>query len=471
VVSEDQKTSILQIPNAKAWIFHAYAFGTVSFADQAASLSNTVPPSLELFPTIQNREARSGLNKKGTRGNISLNALVLNSAASLHLFANAAMLQNIHPSNKPTPIHCGGKSWLNNQIGDLCDDLKSFPFPQEELHLHEDGVADLVSLALLSKSHRIYLNTRVDNVFYVYKDNGEYIRFQLESNGLYCLHVDDGSSPTTLLTTVEEEKKLFSALDVKRATLARYIQDCLCFPSDEDFANGLETGGINECGVSRRNIYIAKAIFGPDKHSVQGKTVQRTNKMPREDQIFGVPPSILKHYSKVTVGITVMHVNGVGFLINTSKHIRFIQCICIRNKSDDMYIAEIKKMDNVYKLRGFKITTMYADRAFEHCKDTLAKTGIDLILCDRNAHVGSIERCIRFTKERIRGVRLMMPLTKVPEQFLMEVVYTVVQLMNAINRKGGVHPTMSPRQIVTGKKLPILPFMPGAYIYGVPGGS
>ena len=65
----------------------------------------------------------------------------------------------------------------------------------------------------------------------------------------------------------------------------------------------------------------------------------------------------------------------------------------------------------------------------------------------------------------------MMPFTKVPKRLLMEVVYTVVQLMNAVNRKGGVHPTMSPRQIITGKKLLIPPYMPGAYVYGVPGGS
>jgi hypothetical protein len=267
------------------------------------------------------------------------------------------------------------------------------------LHLHKDSVANLLLLALLSKSHRVTLDTKVDNAFYVYKDNGEYIRFKLESNGLYCLHVDDGTSPATLLTTVDEEKKLFPALDVKRATLARYVQNYLCLPSDEDFANGIETGGIMECGVSRWNIGIAKAIFGPNKHSIQGKTVQRTNNMPREDQIIGVSPSIIEHYSEVTVGIDVIHVNGVAFLINISKHIKFIQCICIRNKSDNMFVVAIRKMDNVYKLRGFKIKTLYADRAFEHCKNELAEMKIDAILCDKNAHVHFTERCIRFTKE------------------------------------------------------------------------
>ena len=217
-------------------------------------------PNLQLFPTIGRKKARSGLSNKLSRGNISMNALVLDSGASLHLMVNKDMLQNVRTDPNPTNIHCGGKSWSNNQVGQLCDELKVLPLPQDDLHLHTDGVANLLSLALLSESHRIFLDTRIDNAFYVYKDNGEYIRFQKEPNGLYCLHVDDGTSPAMLLTTVEKEKKLFSTLDVKRATLARYIQDCLCLPSDEDFANGLETGGIKECGVSRRNINIAKAI-------------------------------------------------------------------------------------------------------------------------------------------------------------------------------------------------------------------
>jgi hypothetical protein len=82
----------------------------------------------------------------------------------------------------------------------------SLPLPQDNLHLHKDGVANLLSLALLSESHRVFLDTRIDNAFYVYKDNGEYIQFKKEPNGLYCLHVDDGTSPVTLLTTVDKEK-------------------------------------------------------------------------------------------------------------------------------------------------------------------------------------------------------------------------------------------------------------------------
>jgi hypothetical protein len=128
-------------------------------------------------------------------------------------------------------------------------------------------------------------------------------------------------------------------------------------------------------------------------------------------------------------------------------------------------------MDNIYKLRGFKITFIYADRAFKHCLDALAKLEIDLTCCDKNAHVHFIERCIRFVKEQIRGVQSMLPFTKIPRRLSMEIIYAIVPLMNAVTRKGGVHPTMSPREIVTGKKLVIPPFVPGTFVYRVPGGS
>jgi hypothetical protein len=93
MTGEDKKPSILKIPDATAWIFHTYAFGCVSFEDNAIPQDNMLP-NLQFFPTIRPREARSG-SKKISRGNISLNALVLDSGASLYLFANEEMLQNV----------------------------------------------------------------------------------------------------------------------------------------------------------------------------------------------------------------------------------------------------------------------------------------------------------------------------------------------------------------------------------------
>ena len=149
-------------------------------------------------------------------------------------------------------------------VGELCDELKNLQLSQGPIYINKDGIGNLLLLGQLAKHYCITLDTNIENTSYVYTDNESYIKFKCKDDGLYCLDVDDGSGHTNLMTTVKDQKDLFSELDVKRATLARHIQECLCLLSDKDFSNGLETGGIEECGVDCRHIklqtkYMAQA--------------------------------------------------------------------------------------------------------------------------------------------------------------------------------------------------------------------
>ena len=49
------------------------------------------------------------------------------------------------------------------------------------------------------------MDTSVTNAFYVFKDDGTYIKFECKQNGLYCLDVNDRSDLTNLLTTVDDQ--------------------------------------------------------------------------------------------------------------------------------------------------------------------------------------------------------------------------------------------------------------------------
>ena len=106
------------------------------------------------------------------------------------------------------------------------------------------------------------------------------------------LNVDDVSDPIHLLT-VQDQTKQFLEMDLKKATLARYIQEFLCLPFDTNLVNGLDSGGIKECGIDRRHVKIANEIYGPNKHALQDKTVQRTINMPRDSSYIVINPSIL----------------------------------------------------------------------------------------------------------------------------------------------------------------------------------
>lgn len=52
-----------------------------------------------------------------------------------------------------------------------------------------------------------------------------------------------------------------------------------------------------------------------------------------------------------------------------------------------------------------------------------------------------------------------------------ELIIFTIKMINSIKRKEGVHPVMSPRQIVTGRKLVLPPYPLGAVVYAVKGDS
>ena len=142
---------------------------------------------------------------------------------------------------------------------------------------------------------------------------------------MYCIDLDGNGGYTNFLTTVSEQKEHFSDVNNKKAALARYIQECLCLPSDDDLADSIDKGGVQECGIDRRHIKIANIIFGPAKAAVEGKTVQRKNKMPRDSSmILSIPPSIIDRYGNMAFGIDVLHINKHPYIIAISKHIKHI---------------------------------------------------------------------------------------------------------------------------------------------------
>jgi hypothetical protein len=143
----------------------------------------------------------------------------------------------------------------------------------------------------------------------------------------------------------------------------------------------------------------------------------------------------------------VMRVNGVSFLMSFSKHIGLIQSYCIRRNNKQKYLDDILAMIRMYRIRHpLRVVQIEADGAFESIRQELQDEPyqVALITCDADRHVETIERQIRFVKERIRSVKMMLPYKKLPVRFLIELVSRVTMLMNSIPKKGGIHRIISP---------------------------
>ena len=158
----------------------------------------------------------------------------------------------------------------------------------------------------------------------------------------------------------------------------------------------------------------------------------------------------------------MLHINKRPYIIAISKHIKYIQCIGTENKNVTTFLSTIKKFKVDYMIRGFVVKVIHAHQAFESYKTELNEQGITLYCYNTNSHVPFIEQAISFVKERVRCVRLMLPkkIKRISARLMRELVASTVKMINSIRRKGRVHPVMSPRLIVIGRKMVLPPYPP-----------
>jgi hypothetical protein len=304
---------------------------------------SNLTPALELSATIQTQEPRSEGENVGPRTTIALN-----SGSSIHIFKDSFLLTDIHADDTRSIGVCttDSKFWLNN-IGRLCNDLNTLPLPSEGYYFYPKGVANILSLAMIADSKRVVMDTAIDDAIYVLNQNGTYGRFSRTPNGMYCININvDGDDHVAMAhQTIKGESAHFSAIDCRRASKVRDLQEILACPCDNDLANAIENNVIDNNPFTRRDVPIAKKIFGRDVPAMKGKTVKRKSKMPREDNISSIPPNIIKEYSNVHLSINVMHVNGIRFLISHSNHIGLLQTYCVRKNNRETILSCILQND------------------------------------------------------------------------------------------------------------------------------
>jgi hypothetical protein len=300
-------------------------------------------PALELSTTIQTLETRSEGENVGPRATIALD-----SGSSIHIFKDAFLLTDIISDNKQSiGVHTTDSNFRVSDTGRLCDDLDALPLPSEGYYYYPKGVANILSLALIADTKRVVMDSAtIDNAIYVFNEDGSYVRFSKTHNGMYCIDIttDEGNHVVLAHQTVKWESAHFSAIDCRRAAKVRDLQEALACPNDFDLANAIEHNVIGNNPFTRRDVRIAKKIFGPDVPAMKGKTVKRKSKMSREDAISDRPPSIIKEYSEVHLSIDIMHVNGIKFLLSYSKHIGLLQSYCVRKNNRTSILECILKM-------------------------------------------------------------------------------------------------------------------------------
>ena len=190
---------------------------------------------------------------------------MLDSQSTIDVFSNSGLLTKIHKTNNTLRIRCDVGMKITNFRGHLSGYIWVWYYPE--------GIVNILSLSRVRKRFRVTFDSAMDKCFHVHKA-GKVLRFQEASRRLYYFDIADRDEEgTMLITTVDNNKCNFSALDLTQAKRARALQRCIGRPMTCDFIRYIASNMIPNCPVTIKDIKNAELIWGPDLGCVKGETV------------------------------------------------------------------------------------------------------------------------------------------------------------------------------------------------------
>ena len=302
--------------------------------------------------------------------------LVGDSGAGCSIIFNKKLLTNIRqaPNNGSMRLYCNSGMTTTTKIGDMAG--------YGSVWYNPNGIANILSLGeAKSRGYRITMDTSIDDAIFIHKKDGTHRRFGVMASGIYCCDLKQQQS-SAVHVSVTEQAQQYSATDVDRAKKARKLQEVMGFISERDLLQVIDNNLIRDSKVRRRDVITAQDIYGPNTNILKGKATRATPAQVREDDYIDVPRSIMDRYSKnVTLFADVMHVNGQPYFIAISKHIKHISVIPTANMKKTTMLKSIDRVIKAYYGRGFIVTRMHMDNAFEPLIDDMHERKVTLNNC------------------------------------------------------------------------------------------
>ena len=202
--------------------------------------------------------------------------VILDSAASVNVFYNKDLIEDIWYTANPKEVTTGGYAKLfYEQMGKLTSILKHLPLPAENYYYHKNAVVNLISLGKVYKEFRVVFDLDIHDAFYIFNDDGTYVVFKKTRTNLYCLSVfDNGNQNCDVVTTTAGIDIDCSSLDQKRTETVLSLQRRIGFPDSDDLAYAIKYNLVGGYQFSRRDIQIANEIHGENTIELRDESIR-----------------------------------------------------------------------------------------------------------------------------------------------------------------------------------------------------
>jgi hypothetical protein len=240
-------------------------------------------------------------------GMINNNWILLDTCSTASVCSNTNLVRNIQDCSPSETLHIvtnGGAQIFNKQ-----GDLNILPL---KVHVNESSLANILSLKDVASipGIKITMDTSKERAIYVHLDgkDAEEIKFSECNDGLYYYDVSASNNIKTtvnnysFLSTVANNKRIFTAREVKGANKARTLQANIGWPGEDEFKRIIQNNQILNCGVTLDDINRATYIYGKPTEILQGKMTHQRPRTHNAEKLL-LPPPILEHHKQVTLHV------------------------------------------------------------------------------------------------------------------------------------------------------------------------
>jgi hypothetical protein len=313
-------------------------------------MEETVKTEADLNRTVDYNSSGEFSFHQGGSKYVDPNWILLDSQSTADIFCNPALLSNIRDAGKSIKVHCNAGTSIVTQVGTL----KNYG----EVWFNKKAIANILSLAKVKERYPVHYDSENGNQFIVAQPTKQVV-FQQSATGLY--YHDTTNRAVVMVNTANGNREGFTDRAVRAAKQARRALGMIGYPSEKDFKNMVSSKMIRNCPVKPEDISAANKIFGPNVASLKGKKVRATQD-PVLTEYVQIPREIVDLNKNVTLTADVMFVGGLGFMITSSRGIKFTTTKSVAKRSKANLVNSLKKVFEIYNKIVFNIQTALMDR-------------------------------------------------------------------------------------------------------------
>ena len=378
-------------------------------------------------------------------------SLLCDTETTVSIISNDELVFNVRPASVVSEVtgYGGGTRDIN---------LEASTARFGEVKYDPQGSFNLLKFADIADMHTVEWyqapkGSADRHYFEVQCDDGAYYRFNALRNGMFVCQLDtddyfDPNNPRDIaLSTVMDNKRKFSARQVKQADQAVELQERLGWASASDVIKMIKNSSfLSSPNLSHADFARAINIYGPNVATTKGKT----RAMPTKSHVYEyIERTIL---ASQVIHIDVFYVSSITFLAAVADPIMYTISELLKTRTAKSLMEVILLIIRYLQKNTIVVRAIISDRegALNKLDSAISSLGIQLVL-RTGRHDPLVERKIETIKGKVRSCIHSQPY-RVPKFMLILMVCFITYCINLVPTRGtnGVH---SPRENLTGKKL------------------